>query len=68
MLSEEIRAILASSQPHGWVLEPEAKRLLAETRNLFNNARLVFQKAEPVSKGGSLVLREKQADYDVDGQ
>jgi len=40
-----------------------ARRLQAEAANLFNNARLVFQKSVVDSKDGSIVLREEQAHY-----
>ena len=40
-----------------------AKRLQAETVNLFNNARLVFQKSTVDNKDGSIALREEQALY-----
>lgn len=40
-----------------------AKRLQAETANLFNDARLVFQKSIVNNKNGSITLREEQAHY-----
>jgi DNA modification methylase len=40
-----------------------AKRLQAETSNLFNNARLVFQKSTVHEESGSTTLREAQIDY-----
>ncbi len=40
-----------------------ARRLQAETPNLFNNARLVFQKSTLNSEDGSILLREASVDY-----
>jgi len=44
-----------------------ARRLKAETANLFNNARLVFQKSIVDNKDGSTTLREEQAHYSTTG-
>ena len=41
-----------------------AKRLLAETPNMFSNARLVFQKTT-IDTTGSVVLQEEKASYSV---
>jgi site-specific DNA-methyltransferase (adenine-specific) len=40
-----------------------ARRLMAETATLFNNARLVFQKSVVGETDGAVTLREAQADY-----
>ena len=40
-----------------------AKRLIAETATLFNDARLVFQKSIVDGRDGSVTLWEEQADY-----
>ena len=40
-----------------------AKRLMAEAANLFNRARLVFQKSSIDDKDGSVTLREEQGHY-----
>ena len=42
-----------------------AKRLETEATNLFNNARLVFQRSIVDNKDGSIALREGQAHYSM---
>ena len=54
MLKKEIRDILKRARPHGWVMEPEAKRILALSGIAVPRFKLAQRKETAVEFAGQM--------------